>query len=130
MGRRASATPTRWSTPRRRLALIHNGIIENFLPLKKRLIAEGWTFSSDTDTEVVANLISSYLDRPDLRDAVARAVTELEGMYAFAVVTHRRREGPGDRGRPPGAAARHRPRRRASSSWPPTRRPSSSTPRT
>jgi glucosamine--fructose-6-phosphate aminotransferase (isomerizing) len=71
---------------RRRLALIHNGIIENFLPLKKRLIADGWTFTSDTDTEVVANLISSYLDG-DLRAAVARAVKELEGMYAFAVVT-------------------------------------------
>ncbi|HYG63872.1 MAG TPA: glutamine--fructose-6-phosphate transaminase (isomerizing) [Thermoanaerobaculia bacterium] len=71
---------------KRRLALIHNGIIENFLPLKKRLIAAGWTFTSDTDTEVVANLISSYLDG-DLRSAVARAVRELEGMYAFAVVT-------------------------------------------
>ena len=71
---------------RGRLALIHNGIIENFLPLKKRLIAEGWSFTSDTDTEVVANLISSYLDG-DLREAVAKAVRELEGMYAFAVVT-------------------------------------------
>ena len=71
---------------RGRLALIHTGIIENFLPLKKRLIAEGWTFKSDTDTEVVANLISSYLDG-DLRAAVARAVKELEGMYAFAVVS-------------------------------------------
>ncbi|HJX29290.1 MAG TPA: glutamine--fructose-6-phosphate transaminase (isomerizing) [Thermoanaerobaculia bacterium] len=71
---------------RQRLALIHNGIIENFLPLKRRLISEGWTFKSDTDTEVVANLISSYLDG-DLREAVARAVRELEGMYAFAVVT-------------------------------------------
>jgi glucosamine--fructose-6-phosphate aminotransferase (isomerizing) len=72
---------------RRRLALIHNGIIENYLPLKKRLMADGWTFSSDTDTEVVANLISSYLDGSDLRSAVARAIAELEGMYAFAVVT-------------------------------------------
>jgi glucosamine--fructose-6-phosphate aminotransferase (isomerizing) len=71
---------------RERLALIHNGIIENFLPLKKRLIAEGWTFKSDTDTEVVANLISSYLDG-DLHGAVVKAVRELEGMYAFAVVT-------------------------------------------
>lgn len=71
---------------RGRLALIHNGIIENFLPLKKRLLSEGWTFNSDTDTEVVANLISSYLNG-DLREAVARAVRELEGMYAFAVVT-------------------------------------------
>src|SRR6185295_2860639 len=71
---------------KRRLALIHNGIIENFLPLKRRLQAEGWTFASDTDTEVVANLISSYLDG-DLAGAVARACRELEGMYAFAVVT-------------------------------------------
>ncbi|HEY0513836.1 MAG TPA: glutamine--fructose-6-phosphate transaminase (isomerizing) [Thermoanaerobaculia bacterium] len=72
---------------RGRLALIHNGIIENFLPLKKRLIAAGWTFKSDTDTEVVANLISSYLEGGDLRAAVTRAVKELEGMYAFAVVS-------------------------------------------
>ncbi len=76
---------------RKRVALIHNGIIENFLPLKKRLISEGWTFTSDTDTEVVANLISSYLDAPevagDLRRAVAKACRELEGMYAFAAVT-------------------------------------------
>ncbi|HVF59565.1 MAG TPA: glutamine--fructose-6-phosphate transaminase (isomerizing) [Thermoanaerobaculia bacterium] len=71
---------------RRRLALIHNGIIENFLPLKQRLMSEGWSFTSDTDTEVVANLISSYLDG-DLRAAVARATRELEGMYAFAAVT-------------------------------------------
>jgi glucosamine--fructose-6-phosphate aminotransferase (isomerizing) len=71
---------------RGRLALIHNGIIENFLPLKKRLLAEGWTFTSDTDTEVVANLISSYL-KGDLRAAVAKAISELEGMYAFAVVS-------------------------------------------
>ncbi len=71
---------------RRRLALIHNGIIENFLPLKQRLLREGWSFSSDTDTEVVANLISSYLDG-DLRAATLQAVRELEGMYAFAAVS-------------------------------------------
>src|SRR3954464_749900 len=71
---------------RQRLAIIHKGIIENFPPLKKRLLAAGWTFTSDTDTEVVANLISSYLDG-DLRAAVAKAISELEGMYAFAVVS-------------------------------------------
>ena len=70
---------------RRRLAIIHNGIIENFLPLKRRLAAQGWTFESDTDTEVVANLISSYLDG-DLREAVDRARRELVGMYAIAVL--------------------------------------------
>src|SRR5258706_4841486 len=71
---------------RQRLAFINNGIIENSLPIKKRLLAAGWTFTSDTDTEVVANLISSYLNG-DLRAAVARALAELEGMYAFAVVS-------------------------------------------
>ena len=72
---------------RGRLALIHNGIIENFLPLKKRLEGEGWTFGSDTDTEVIANLVSAHLgDGGDLLSAVQKAVGELEGMYAFAVV--------------------------------------------
>ncbi len=71
---------------RGRVALIHNGIIENFLVLKKRLQAEGWEFRSDTDTEVVANLVSAYLEG-DLREAVARATAELEGMYAIAVVS-------------------------------------------
>jgi len=72
---------------KRRLAIIHNGIIENFLALKQRLLAAGWMFSSDTDTEVVANLISAHLDDGgDLRTAVAAACRELEGMYAFAVL--------------------------------------------
>lgn len=69
-----------------RVALIHNGIIENYQPLKKRLSGEGWTFTSDTDTEVIANLVSSRLDG-DLLGAVVAAVAELEGMYAFAAVT-------------------------------------------
>ncbi len=71
---------------RQRVAVIHNGIIENFLTLKERLQAEGWSFTSETDTEVAANLISSYLDG-DLKEAVARAAGELEGMYALAVVS-------------------------------------------
>ncbi len=70
---------------RKRLALIHNGIIENFLEIKRRLSANGWSFTSDTDTEAVANLISSYFDG-DLRAAVTRTCRELTGMYAFAVV--------------------------------------------
>jgi glucosamine--fructose-6-phosphate aminotransferase (isomerizing) len=71
---------------RRRVALIHNGIIENFVELKRRLQAEGFPFTSDTDTEVVANLISSYLDQ-GLLAAVDRARREFEGMYAFAAVS-------------------------------------------
>ena len=72
---------------RGRLALIHNGIIENFVPLKKRLEEEGWTFTSDTDTEVIANLVSAHLDEGGtLLTAVQKSIVELEGMYAFAVV--------------------------------------------
>ncbi|MDX1503343.1 MAG: glutamine--fructose-6-phosphate transaminase (isomerizing), partial [Thermoanaerobaculia bacterium] len=71
---------------RGRVALIHNGIIENFLPLKRRLEAEGWSFVSDTDTEVVANLVSSHLES-DLAAAVSRAAEELEGMYAIATIS-------------------------------------------
>jgi glucosamine--fructose-6-phosphate aminotransferase (isomerizing) len=71
---------------RNRVALIHNGIIENFLEIKRRLTAEGWTFVSDTDTEVIANLVSSYLEG-DLKDAVSRAVADLVGLYAFAVIS-------------------------------------------
>jgi glutamine---fructose-6-phosphate transaminase (isomerizing) len=72
---------------RERVAVIHNGIIENFLPLKKRLSSEGWSFRSDTDTEVVANLVSAHLEESgDLRRAVAATVAELEGMYAFAAI--------------------------------------------
>ena len=71
---------------RGRIAVIHNGIIENFLPIKRRLQAEGWTFATDTDTEVIANLVSAYY-AGDLAAAVRRAVGELEGMYACALVS-------------------------------------------
>ncbi len=72
---------------RRRVALIHNGIIENYLPLKRRLEADGWSFQSDTDTEVIANLISSHLDAEGgLLAATLAVVRELDGMYAFAAV--------------------------------------------
>ncbi|HSM15127.1 MAG TPA: glutamine--fructose-6-phosphate aminotransferase, partial [Thermoanaerobaculia bacterium] len=68
-----------------RIAVIHNGIVENFLPLRRRLEAEGRSFSTDTDTEVIANLVASYFEG-DLAAAVRRAVPELEGMYACALV--------------------------------------------
>ena len=71
---------------RKQVALIHNGIIENFVPLKEELITQGWQFTSDTDTEVIANLISSFLE-DHLSVATAKAVKKLEGMYAFAAVS-------------------------------------------
>jgi len=70
-----------------RVAVVHNGIIENFESLKTRLTDAGYRFDSDTDTEVVAHLVDSYLaDSADLATAVRRAVAELDGAYALAVV--------------------------------------------
>ena len=68
-----------------RIAIVHNGIIENFLPLKEMLERRGRSFASETDTEVAAQLIDFYY-RGDLLDAVARAVRELEGSYALGVM--------------------------------------------
>jgi glucosamine--fructose-6-phosphate aminotransferase (isomerizing) len=71
------------------LVVVHNGIIENYLPIKERLQAEGHTFKSETDTEVIAHLIERHLqDTPKLDEAVRRALRELRGSYAV-VVLHR-----------------------------------------
>ena len=69
------------------LAVVHNGIIENYAELKQELMANGHAFESDTDTEVIAHLISHTLKSvPDLFDAVRRATMSLVGAYAIAVV--------------------------------------------
>jgi glucosamine--fructose-6-phosphate aminotransferase (isomerizing) len=67
-----------------RVALVHNGIIENYEELRTRLTAAGYVFESQTDTEVVAHLIDSFYDG-DLLGAVQRSVRELRGAYAIAV---------------------------------------------
>ena len=70
-----------------RLALVHNGIIENHEPLRRELEAEGYAFSSQTDTEVVAHLLDrEYRQAGGLQAAVKQAVARLEGAYALAVV--------------------------------------------
>jgi len=72
------------------LALVHNGIIENHESQRERLIAAGYAFESQTDTEVIAHLIHLYLrESGDLLQAVQRAVRELVGAYAIAVVSAR-----------------------------------------
>ncbi len=71
------------------LVVVHNGIIENYLPIKERLQAEGHVFKSETDTEVIAHLIERHLkEAPRLDEAVRRALRELRGSYAI-VVLHR-----------------------------------------
>ncbi|EGD34840.1 glutamine--fructose-6-phosphate transaminase (isomerizing) [Capnocytophaga sp. oral taxon 338] len=71
-----------------KLAIVHNGIIENYLSIKKRLQKEGFTFHSETDTEVLVNFIE-YLknkEQVDLETAVRYALIEVVGAYAIAVM--------------------------------------------
>ncbi len=68
--------------------VVHNGIIENFLPLREELQAEGIEFTSETDTEVVAHLVERYLAAGhDLTEATRRAVLHLEGASAIVVMS-------------------------------------------
>jgi glucosamine--fructose-6-phosphate aminotransferase (isomerizing) len=69
------------------LVVVHNGILENYLELKERLQAEGHTFRSETDTEVLAHLIEHHLGREGRLDtAVRRTLREVQGSYAVGVV--------------------------------------------
>ncbi len=69
------------------LAVVHNGIIENYAELKAELIAAGYVFTSDTDTEVIAHLIQhTQQSTPDLFDAIYATTQRLIGAYAIAVI--------------------------------------------
>ncbi len=96
---RTGIAHTRWAThgaPSERnahphvsagLGVVHNGIIENYAELKQRLVAAGYAFQSDTDTEVIAHLVNHLLKTvPDLFDAVRAAAAQLIGAYAIAVI--------------------------------------------
>jgi glucosamine--fructose-6-phosphate aminotransferase (isomerizing) len=70
------------------LAVVHNGIIENHESIRARLKADGYKFTSETDTEVIAHLIEHYRkESRDLMAAAVRAVAELEGAFAIAVTS-------------------------------------------
>ncbi|MFL6276276.1 MAG: glutamine--fructose-6-phosphate transaminase (isomerizing) [Blastocatellia bacterium] len=72
-----------------KVVVVHNGIIENFLPLKHKLQGEDHRFVTETDTEVIAHLIEKYLKETDgsLEAAVRRAVMEMRGIYALAIMS-------------------------------------------
>ncbi len=70
------------------MVVVHNGIIENYLSLKQKLKKEGHHFRTETDTEVIVHLVEKYFEG-SLEKAVQSAVLELEGAYAFAVVSAR-----------------------------------------
>jgi glucosamine--fructose-6-phosphate aminotransferase (isomerizing) len=70
------------------LVVVHNGIIENYLSLKEKLIGEGHVFQTETDTEVIAHLVEKYFEG-SLEIAVRRTLQELEGAYAIAVISAR-----------------------------------------
>ena len=70
-----------------KVAVVHNGIIENHEELRQRLQSAGFEFLSDTDTEVIAHLITLKLQQtPDLFDAVRLSIADLQGAYAIAVI--------------------------------------------
>lgn len=71
------------------IVIVHNGIIENYLDLKKNLLAEGCVFTSDTDTEVLCHLINKYSRDYLLEDAVRHATKNVKGAYALAVLSER-----------------------------------------
>jgi glucosamine--fructose-6-phosphate aminotransferase (isomerizing) len=70
-----------------KIALVHNGIIENFATIKKMLIDKGHTISSETDTEVIVHLIEYYYSDNTLIDSVMKALSKIEGTFGIAVVS-------------------------------------------
>src|SRR5262245_61632860 len=69
-----------------KIVVVHNGIIENYVELKKNLIAKGHTFKSQTDTEVIAHLVEDN-NKGDLRQAVLQTIKQVHGSYGMGVLS-------------------------------------------
>lgn len=72
------------------IALVHNGIIENYAELKNELTRDGYKFTSETDTEVIAHLIRKFRENLSLVDSVKKAVSMLKGSYAVVVMDEKK----------------------------------------
>jgi glucosamine--fructose-6-phosphate aminotransferase (isomerizing) len=70
-----------------RIVVVHNGIIENYLEIKRELIAEGHKFESETDTEVVAHLVQKEWRKDGLENAVLRAMQRVRGLFALVLLS-------------------------------------------
>ena len=68
------------------IALVHNGIIENFETIRQKLLKQGYIFSSKTDSEVIVHLIHSYRENRTITEAISMVAKDLEGDYAIAVI--------------------------------------------
>src|ERR1700730_5211089 len=70
------------------IVVVHNGIVENFIPLKEQLQAEGHIFKTETDTEIIAHLVEKYFCG-NLEEAVGEALSKITGVFALAVLSRR-----------------------------------------
>src|SRR5688500_17301958 len=70
-----------------RIVVVHNGIIENYLELKKELQGQGHTFKTETDTEIVAHLVEREMKQDGLENAVRRALKVMRGMFAIVLIS-------------------------------------------